>query len=146
MGEAKSTLAEEIAQAAMAFQRECTGHAPRRVSVVLGEKTLVITLFEALSPAEKEMGRTPEGATRVREYYRQLFHDSAAAFHERLSQILATDICESAADIHSPVGRLIETFPAGDIVQVFRLSSPVAAQAGSSPPSSPKTLESPLFN
>jgi len=55
------------AQAAIAFEQRRTGrpHAPSSVTVVLSEGTLVITLHEALSPAEKELARTPAGAAQV---------------------------------------------------------------------------------
>ncbi len=65
------TLAEQIAQVAMAFQRQQTGHEPKAVSVVFGGDTLVVTLHGALSPAERAMARSPEGAAKVREFHRQ---------------------------------------------------------------------------
>ena len=48
-----STVAQQIAQAAIAFEQRRTGHAPKSVAVVLSGDTLVITLHGALSPAEK---------------------------------------------------------------------------------------------
>jgi len=47
-------MAQQIAQAAIAFEQRRTGnHVPKSVTVVLSEGTLVITLHDALSPAEK---------------------------------------------------------------------------------------------
>ena len=57
MDESKLTMAQQVAEAARAFQQQRTGHAPKAVTVVLGEDTLVITLHEALSPAEKVLAR-----------------------------------------------------------------------------------------
>jgi hypothetical protein len=52
MNKSKSTMAQQIAQAAIAFEQRRTGnHVPKSVTVVLSEGTLVITLHEALSPA-----------------------------------------------------------------------------------------------
>jgi uncharacterized protein YbcI len=45
-----------------AFQQRQTGYAPKAVTVVLSEDTVVVTLHEALSPAEKALARTPEAA------------------------------------------------------------------------------------
>jgi uncharacterized protein YbcI len=60
MDKTNSTMAHQIAQAAIAFEQRRTGsHVPKSVSVVLSEGTLVITLHEALSPAEKALARTP---------------------------------------------------------------------------------------
>src|SRR5689334_6332592 len=57
----KSTLpmAQQIAQAAIAFEKRRTGHVPKSVTVVLSEGTLVITLHDALSPAEQAMAKNP---------------------------------------------------------------------------------------
>jgi hypothetical protein len=34
-------------------------------------------LYGALSPAEQAMAQNPEGAAKVREFHRQLFHNAA---------------------------------------------------------------------
>jgi hypothetical protein len=54
MNESKSTMAQQIAQAAIAFEQRRTGnHVPKSATVVLSEGTLAITLHVALSPAER---------------------------------------------------------------------------------------------
>jgi hypothetical protein len=53
MNNPETTVAQQMAQAAIAFeQRRTANHVPKSVSVVLNEGTLVITLHEALSSAE----------------------------------------------------------------------------------------------
>src|SRR5512147_3180810 len=74
-----STMAHEIAQAASAFEQERTGHVPQTVTVVLSGETLVITLHEALSPAEKALAKSPAGAAKVQEFHRQLFTTASEA-------------------------------------------------------------------
>ncbi len=67
MEKLKSTMAEQIAQAAIAFEQRRTGnHVPKSVTVVLSEGTLVITLHDALSPAEKAMAQSPAALLRCR--------------------------------------------------------------------------------
>ena len=62
MGKSKLTMAQQVAAAAIAFQRERTGHAPRAVTVVLSEDTLVVTLHKALTPAEEAVAKkSPAG-------------------------------------------------------------------------------------
>jgi uncharacterized protein YbcI len=70
-------MARRIAQAAMAFQQQRVGRAPKSVTVVLGADTLVITMHGALSPAEQAVAKTPEGAARVQEFHRRLFANSS---------------------------------------------------------------------
>src|SRR6185437_1407252 len=78
MDKSDSRMAQQIAQAAIAFEQRRTGtHVPRSVTVVLGEGTLVITLHEALSPAEKALATTPAGAAQIQEFHRQLFANSS---------------------------------------------------------------------
>src|SRR5438105_608973 len=70
MNNPKSTMAQQIAQAAIAFEQRRTGnHMPKSVTVVLSEGTLVITLHEALSPAERVLSNSPEGAAQMQEFH-----------------------------------------------------------------------------
>ena len=59
------TMAEQIAQAATAYQRLRTGHEPKSVNVVLSGDTLVVTLHGALSPAEQAMVASPGAVVQV---------------------------------------------------------------------------------
>ena len=56
-----SIMAQQIAEAASAFEERRTGHVPKSVTVVLSDNTLVITLHEALSPAERALANSPGG-------------------------------------------------------------------------------------
>src|SRR3954453_23707745 len=87
----RPTMAEQVAQAATRFQEQRTGHAPRAVTVVLSEDTLVITLHGALSPAEKALAKTSEGAAQVQEYHRQLFNDSLDSLRQEIKRITGVE-------------------------------------------------------
>ncbi len=73
MTQLATEMASQIALIASDFQRKQTGHAPRSVMVVLSEDTLVITLHEALTPAEKALSLTPKGAAQVQEFHPAAF-------------------------------------------------------------------------
>jgi uncharacterized protein YbcI len=62
MDKPKVDLAQQIAQAARAFERQRTGHGPRSVTVVMSDDVLVITLHGALSQAERNLAGNPDGA------------------------------------------------------------------------------------
>ena len=51
----ESTMARQVARAVMAFQQKTTGHAPKAVTVVLSQDTLVVTLHEALDDATRRI-------------------------------------------------------------------------------------------
>ncbi len=66
-------MAQQIAQAAIAFERRRTGRPPGKVTVVLTNDTLVITLHGVLSLAETALAKNSAGAARVEEFHQQLF-------------------------------------------------------------------------
>src|SRR5580698_6333010 len=102
----KSTpnMAEQIAQAAKSFQQQRTGHEPKSVSVVLSGDTLVITLHGALSPAEQAMAQSAEGAAKVQEFHRQLFHNASNTLKEESKRITGLDVCEATAEVEPTTG------------------------------------------
>ena len=132
----KPTMAEQIAQAAIAFERRRTGnHFPKSVTVVLSEGTLVITLHEALSPAERELAKTPAGAVQMQEFHRQLFASSSDALRQEIKRITGMDVREATAEIEPPSRAVVQAFTTGTVVQVFLLAghAPTQAWSGSEP-------------
>src|SRR5258708_7078522 len=91
------SMAQQIAQAASACEEQRTGLAPSAVTVVLSEETLVITLHGALSPAERALSKTPEGAAQVQEFHRQLFTSSSEPLREEIRRITGVEVRESTA-------------------------------------------------
>lgn len=126
------TMAEQVAQAASAFQHQQTGHKPRSVTVVLSDDTLVVTLHEALSPAEKVLAQTSEGAETVQHYHRQLFKSSERALLDEIKRITGVAVREAAAEVETATGAVIHAFTSGTIVQVFQFVDGVSNEAWSS--------------
>jgi uncharacterized protein YbcI len=135
MMESRPNTAEEIAKAVIAFQQETTGHAPKAVTVVLSEDTLVITLHEALSPAEKDLARSPEGAAQVEEFHRQLFSNSSQSLREEIRRITGVEVREAVAEVEPTAGAVVQAFTSNAMVQVFRLAQSVSGDSwsGSAP-------------
>ena len=123
MNKSKSTMAQQIAQAAIAFEQRRTGnHVPKSVTVVLSEGTLVITLHEALSPAERAMAQTPSGAAQVQEFHRQLFATSSDALRLEIKRITGMEVREARAEVEPSSGAVVQAFTTGTVVQVFQLA------------------------
>ncbi len=136
MNKSKSTMAQQIAQAAIAFEQRRTGnHVPKSVTVVLSEGTLVITLHEALSPAEKAMAKSSTGAAQVQEFHRQLFANSSDSLRQEIKRITGMEVREATAEIEPVSGAVVQAFTSGTLVQVFLLagSAPTEAWSGSAP-------------
>jgi uncharacterized protein YbcI len=122
MSNDKATMAQQIAQAAIAFEQRRTGnHVPKSVTVVLSEGTLVITLHDALSPAERALARTPSGATQMQEFHRQLFANSSDSLRQEIKRITGMDVREATTEIEPASGAVVQAFTTGTVVQVFLL-------------------------
>jgi uncharacterized protein YbcI len=142
MNKLDPTMAQQVAQAISVFQEQRTGYAPKAVTVVLSEDTLVVTLHEALSPAEKALTSTPEGALQVQEFHRQLFKSSVDLLREEIKRITGVAVGEAAVEVETTTGAVVHAFTSGTMVQVFRLAGRITADAwngsGSSGPSQNK--------
>jgi uncharacterized protein YbcI len=126
-----STVAREIAQAAVAFEQKQTGHLPQSVTVVLSEETLVITLYGALSPAEKALAKSPGGAAQVQEFHRQLFTSGSDPLRQEIRRITGVEVREAAAEVEPTTGTVVKVFTTGTKVQVFLLAQGVPADSWS---------------
>jgi uncharacterized protein YbcI len=124
---AESKVARQIAEAASAFQQQRTGHAPKGVTVVLSEDTLVITLHEALTPAERNLALSAAGAAQVQEFHRQLFSHSSESLRIEIKRITGRDVREAVAEVDLATGAVVHAFTTGTMVQVFLLSKQAEA-------------------
>ena len=122
-----STMAQRVAIAAGAFQQQRTGRAPKSVTVVLGEDTLVVTLRGALSPIEHALAQSPAGAAQVQEYHRQLFTDSCGPLRQEIAKITGVEVRDAMAEIEASTGTVVQVFTTGTMVQVFLLADTLSA-------------------
>ena len=129
MDQSNGTVAQQVAEAARAFQQQRTGRAPKAVTVVLSEDTLVITLHEALSPAEKALAQNAAGAAQVQEFHRQLFSSSAQTLRQEIKRITGRDVREATAEVETTTGAVVQVFTTGTMVQVFLLGPSETDQA-----------------
>jgi uncharacterized protein YbcI len=127
------TMAQQVAEAARAFQERQTGNSPKAVTVVLSDDTLVVTLHDALSPAEIAMSKTPEGAAKVQQYHRQLFESSADLLRKEIRRITGVKVREAAVEVESTTGAVVHAFTSGRMVQVFRMDGSISAESWSGP-------------
>ncbi len=121
------TMAQQVAEAAAAFEKQRTGHTPQAVTVVLGGDTLVITLHGALSPAERALAQTPEGAAQVQDFHRQLFNNSADTLRQEIKRITGVNVREAKAEVETTTGTVVQVFSTGTVVQVFLLATGISA-------------------
>ena len=135
MDKPDTTMAQQVAQAIRTFQQQRTGHAPNAVTVVLSGDTLVVTMHDALSPAEKALAKSPEGAVQVQEFHRRLFASSLDGLRKEIKRITGVDVREAAAEVETSSGTVVHAFTSGAMVQVFLLADSITSTAwnGSKP-------------
>ena len=121
------TMAQQVAQAISVYQEQRTGYPPKAVTVVLSDDTLVVTLHEALSPAEKAMSQTAEGAAQVQEFHRQLFKSSLDSLRQEIERITGVIVGEAAGEVETTTGAVVHAFTTGTMVQVFQLAGGISA-------------------
>ena len=131
MKKSLSAVAQQIAQAASAFEHQSTGHVPRSVTVVLSDSTLVVTLHGALSPAEQALAQSPAGAAQVQEFHRQLFANSGGGLRQEIKRITGVEVREAAAEVEAGTGTVVKVFTTGTVVQVFLLARSVPGESWS---------------
>jgi uncharacterized protein YbcI len=125
MNQTNSTMAQQLAQAAGAFERQRTGHLPKSVTVVLSDDTLVITLHGSLSEAEKALAQSPAGAAQMQEFHRQLFANSCDPLRQEIKRITGVEVREATAEVETKTGTVVQVFTTGTMVQVFLLADSV---------------------
>lgn len=127
MEPSSSSMAQQVARAVSDYHQQRTGRAPKSVTVVLSEDTLVVTLHEALSRAETELARTASGMERVQEFYRQLFTTSSLSLQHEIKRITGVVVRE-AAEVAPTTGAMVQVFTSGTMVQIFMLEHSVTQE------------------
>jgi len=115
------SIPKELAQIALSLQSERSGHVPKAVTVVASDETVVVTLHEALTPAEKILARSTAGAAQVEGYHRALFAVSCDQLRAEIQRLTGRTVKESAVVIEPATGAIVHAFTSGTIVQIFQL-------------------------
>jgi len=144
MDKSNSTMAQQVAQAASAFEHQRTGHVPKSVTAVLSDDTLVITLRGALSPAEKALATSPAGAAQMQEFHRTLFASSSDSLRQEIKRITGMEVREATAEIEPASGAVVQAFTSGTVVQVFLLAGNMPTETGSENGSAGKQMAVPI--
>lgn len=128
MDKLSSSMAQRIAKAAGDYELQRTGHAPKSVTVVQCDGTLVITLHGALSEAEKALARSPTGAAKVQDFHRQLFTSTSAALRQEIKRITGVEVRDATAEVEPASGTVVGVFTSGTTVQVYLLAHSIPVE------------------
>lgn len=117
------SFSRELAEIALSMQAARTGHSPKAVTVVASDETVVVTMHEALTPAEKMLARTAAGASQVEGYHRALFAVSCEALREEIQRLSGRRVREAAVVLEPATGAIVHAFTSGTVVQIFQLEA-----------------------
>ena len=140
MSASTATVSQQLAEMAVAMQASRTGHTPKAVTVVASDETIVVTLHEALTPAEKILARSERGASQVENYHRALFAVSCDELRAEIQRLTGRKVREAAVVVEPATGAIVHAFTSGTVVQIFQLEPHgIATQVTAGlPPSSPE--------
>lgn len=113
-------FSKELAEIALSMQSERTGHTPKAVTVVASDETVVLTLHEALTPAERILARTEAGAAKVEQYHRALFAVSCDDLRREIQRPTGRKAREAVV-VEPATGAIVHAFTSGTVVQIFQL-------------------------
>lgn len=119
--QASTAVSKELADLALAMQANRTGHSPSSVTVVASDETVVVTLHDALTPAEKILARTESGASMVEDYHRALFAVSCEQLRQEIQRLTGRKVREAAVVLEPASGSVVHAFASGTMVQIFQL-------------------------
>src|SRR5207237_9637976 len=94
--------------------------------------TLVVTLHDALSPAEKVLAESPEGAAQVHEFHRQLFAYSCQPLRDEIRRITGVAVREAVIEVEPASGAVVQAFTSNATFQLFRMAQRVPHDSWSS--------------
>ena len=126
-----SEMAKQVALATIAFEEQKMGRAPKSVTAAMSGETLVVTLHGALSPAERALARSPEGAAQVQELHRELFASALDALRKEIKRITGVEVREATVEVDTTSGTVVKAFTTGTVVQVFLLAGGVPTESWS---------------
>jgi uncharacterized protein YbcI len=123
--QAATGMAQQIARAAIDFEVTRTGRVPKSISVLVGPGSVVITLHESLSRAERALAKSRSGAAQVQELHRRLFDASSNSLRQEIQRITGVDVRDASVDVEAADGTVVKAFNSGTVVQMFLLARDV---------------------
>ncbi len=131
------TIGRRNTRAARAFEKRRTKHGRKWVAVFMNEDTIVIALHGSLTAAEKALAQSPDGATRVREFHRQMFTDASTVLHRKIKRITGMEVRDTTAEIEPKTGHVVLLFTTDTVGDEFlserlRSGHPATARSASS--------------
>jgi uncharacterized protein YbcI len=112
-------MAQQIAEAAIAFKQGRTTHDRKWVAVFMNEDTIVIALHGSLTAAEQNLAQSPTGAAWVREFHQQMFIDASGVLHRKIKSITGMKVRDTKTEIEPKTGHVVQVFTTDTVGEEF---------------------------
>jgi uncharacterized protein YbcI len=99
-----------IRNAVIKFEQEFMGRGPDEVRAFIVRDLVVVRLKGVLTPAERQLAKTPEGVEMVKRLRENLFAQGRDKLCEQLSDITGARILSVFTDINVPISERIFVF------------------------------------
>jgi uncharacterized protein YbcI len=129
MGEHISTIAKRIADEAVAFEKLTTGRQPHSVMVTVSDKTVVVAMVTALTPAERAAATSVIGAAHVEAYHRRLFVSTSEQLRKSIEQIAGVPLGAATASLDGGTGMIVEGLATGNELEIHMFAGNARAAA-----------------
>jgi hypothetical protein len=113
-------LSRRIAQAAGSFEHLLMHRAPASITIVATDQSLVLTIHEPFSPAERRLAADGgSGLSRVAEYHRSLFDNSLDALCRHVRLLSGVELHGAAIHVDARTGSVLKTLTTKAAVDTF---------------------------
>ena len=106
----KGQLELEISEAMIKFEKEFMGRGPKETKTYLLKDMLFVRLKGVLTPAEKQLSKTAEGATLIKKTRVQLLEGARPLLKNIISEITGCQIESLHTDISTKTGERVIIF------------------------------------
>lgn len=106
----KGQLELEISEAMIKFEKEFMGRGPKETKTYLLKDMLFVRLKGVLTPAEKQLSKTAEGATLIKKTRVQLLEGARPLLKNIISEITGCQIKSLHTDISTKTGERVIIF------------------------------------
>jgi len=116
----RQRLSRRIAQAAGTFEHLLMHRAPTSITIVASDTSLVLTIHESFSPAERRLAADgANGLERVSEYHHSLFDNSLDSLCRHVRTFSGVELCGAAAHVDARTGSVLKTLTTRAAVDTF---------------------------
>ena len=106
----KGQLELEISEAMIKFEKEFMGRGPKETKTYLLKDMLFVRLKGVLTPAEKQLSKTVEGAALIKKTRVQLLEGARLLLKNIISEITGCQIISLHTDISTKTGERVIIF------------------------------------